>query len=71
MVKRLLAQGADPNGKPGAILRPLDRAIMNNKFEIAKILLEAGANPQFLIGEQDPATKNKIIQLLKPVYPEK
>ncbi len=81
VVKKLLDMGADPNGNAGFFLAtPLITAIHKENPDIVRMLLEAGADqniatPTVNVAKavqdiQDPATRNKIIQLLKP-YTEK
>lgn len=49
-VKRLLAEGADPNGRGRFDITPLWQACWKKHHEVARVLLEAGADPN--IGDQ-------------------
>jgi ankyrin repeat protein len=78
-VKILLSQGADVNGKgykkyadcvwPYEFISPLYVAVTSGQIKIAKILLEAGADPNILQGEGVTAlvaaVENENIELIK------
>jgi hypothetical protein len=44
-VRRMLEEGADPNGTADASATPLQVAILNGRGDLAQMLLERGANP--------------------------
>lgn len=60
-ITRLLAKGANPEGVENSIKPPLLVAIEKKKWDIAQLLLEAGANPSQII---NGAYYNEKIPLL-------
>ncbi len=51
MVRFLVDNGADPNGKSTTGAIPICRAALSNSLETAEILLDAGANPNAAFNE--------------------
>lgn len=64
LITRLLEKGANPEGVENSVKPPLHAAIEKKKWDIAQLLLAAGASPSQMINDTNSAYYNEKIPLL-------